>query len=217
MFSIKKDGCLTSKPSTVKGNIFWLILDPWKEMYQKCHCLREVPFNRGLKNSLNYDSSKVSIEGILILSWMILLFCEDPVVGSLTALECALSGFNKLCCMAEEVFGEDVFSSGRKEGKQNKNLSGKKMTLSYHNVSLQLSPLRTCHWKVCLTCFFFVPTLFYSAAAIFLSQNIVLLNEPKVKLCLLLCLYSDLNAYKDIRRQSAVEVLHIHHDSFTKT
>ena len=153
----------------------------------------------------------------LTLSWMILLFCEDPVVGSLTALECALNGFNKLCYMAEEVFGEDVFSSGRKEGKQNENLSGKKMTLSYHNVSLQLSPLRTCHWKVCLTCFFFVPTLFYSAAAIFLSQNIVLLNEPKVKLCLLLCLYSDLNAYKDIRRQSTVEVLHIHHHSFTKT
>ena len=88
--------------------------------------------------------------------------------------------------------------------------------LSY-NVSLQLSPLRTCHWKVCLTCFFFVPAIFHSAVAIFLSQNIVLLNEPKVKLYLLLCLYSDLNAYKDIKLQPTVEVLHIHHHSFTKT
>ena len=79
---------------------------------------------------------------------MILLFCEDPVVGSPTALECALDGFHKLSHMAEEVFGEDVFSSGRKKGKQNINVSGKKMTLFYHNVSLQftqLSPLRTRH------------------------------------------------------------------------
>ena len=69
---------------------------------------------------------------------MILLFCEDPVVGSLTSLECALDGFHKLSHMAEEVFGEDVFSSGRKKGKQNINVSGKKKTL--------LSPLRTyCH------------------------------------------------------------------------
>ena len=49
---------------------------------------------------------------------MILFFCEDPVVGSLTSLECALDGFHKLSYMAEEVFGEDVFSSGRKKGKQ---------------------------------------------------------------------------------------------------
>ena len=75
----------------------------------------------------------------LTISWMILLFCEDPVVGSLTSLECALDGFHKLSHMAEEVFGEDVFSSGRKKGKQNKNVSGKKMTLFYRNVSLQLS------------------------------------------------------------------------------
>ena len=70
---------------------------------------------------------------------MILLFCEDPVAGSLTALECALDGFLKLSHMAEELFGEDVFSSGRKKGKQNINVSGKKKTLFYHNVSLQLS------------------------------------------------------------------------------
>ena len=76
---------------------------------------------------------------------MILLFCEDPVVGSLTSLECALDGFHKLSHMAEEVFGEDVFSSGRKKGKQNKNVSGKKMTLFFHNINVQLSPLRTCH------------------------------------------------------------------------
>ena len=107
------------------------------EMYQTCHCV--VTCNRGLNNGLNSDSSKVSIEGILTLSWMILLFCEDPVVGSLTSLECALDGFHKLSHMAEEVFGEDVFSSGRKKGKQNKNVSGKKMTLFYHDVSLQLS------------------------------------------------------------------------------
>ena len=53
---------------------------------------------------------------------MILLFCEDPVVGSLTSLECALDGFHKLSHMAEEVFGEDVFSSGRKKGQQNINV-----------------------------------------------------------------------------------------------
>ena len=76
---------------------------------------------------------------------MTLFLCEDPVVGSLTALECALDGFHKLSYMAEEVFGEDVFSSGRKKGKQNINVSGKNMTLSCHNVSLQLSPLGTCH------------------------------------------------------------------------
>ena len=127
-------------------------------MYQTCHCV--VTCNRGLNNGLNTESSKVSIKGILTLSWMILLFCEDPVVGSLTSLECALDGFHKLSHMAEEVFGEDVFSSGRKKGKQNKNVSGKKMTIFYHNVSLQLSPLRTyCHWIVCQTCFFFVPAV----------------------------------------------------------
>ena len=95
----------------------------------------------------------------LTLSWMMLFLCEDPVVGSLTALECALDGFHKLSYMAEEVFGEDVFSSGRKKGQQNMNVSGKKMTLSCHNVSLQLSPLRTCHWIVCQTCLFFVPAV----------------------------------------------------------
>ena len=129
-------------------------------MYQTCHGV--VTCNRGLNNGLNTESSEVSIKGILTLSWMILLFCEDPVVGSLTSLECALDGFHKLSHMAEEVFGEDVFSSGRKKGKQNINVSGKKMTLFYHNVSLQftqLSPLRTRHWIVCHTCFFFVPAV----------------------------------------------------------
>ena len=75
-------------------------------MYQTCHCV--VTCNRGLNNGLNTESSEVSIKGILTLSWMILLFCEDPVVGSLTSLECALDGFHKLSHMAEEVFGEDV-------------------------------------------------------------------------------------------------------------
>ena len=55
---------------------------------------------------------------------MILIFYEDPVVGSLTALECALDGFHKLSHVAEEVFGEDVFSSGRKKSKHNENVSG---------------------------------------------------------------------------------------------
>jgi len=59
-------------------------------MYQSCHGV--VACNRGLNNGLNTESNKVSIKGILTLSGMILLFCEDPVVGSLTALECALDG-----------------------------------------------------------------------------------------------------------------------------
>ena len=148
-------------------------------MYQTCHCV--VTCNGGLNNDLNTESSNVSIKGILTLSWMILLFCEDPVVGSLTSLECALDRFRKLSYMAEEVFGEDVFSSGRKKGKQNKNVSGKKMTLFYHNVSLQftqLSLLRAWHWIV-----------------IFVSQNTVSLNEQKVKPGVPLCLDFDLNAY----------------------
>ena len=148
-------------------------------MYQTCHCV--VTCNGGLNNDLNTESSNVSIKGILTL-WMILLFCEDPVVGSLTSLECALDRFRKLSYMAEEVFGEDVFSCGRKKGKQNKNLSGKKMTLFYHNVSLQftqLSLLRAWHWIV-----------------IFVSQNTVSLNEQKVKPGVPLCLDFDLNAYQ---------------------
>ena len=154
----------------------------------------------------------------LTLSWMILLFCEDPVVGSLTSLECALDGFHKLSHMAEEVFGEDVFSSGRKKGKQNKNVSGKKMTLFFYNISLQLLPLRTCHWIACQTCLFFLCLLFpslHSATVVFLSQNTVLLNEQKVKLCLLLCLDFELNAYKDIKLQPTT--LQLDHHSFTKT
>ena len=122
------------------------------EMYQTCHCV--VTCNRGLNNGLNTESSKVSIKGILTLSWMILLFCEDPVVGSLTALECALDGFHKLSHMSVMF----VF--------------------------------------LCLL----FPSL-HSATVIFLSQNTVLLNEQKVKLCLLLCLDFELNAHKDIKLQ----------------
>ena len=115
----------------------------------------------------------------LTLSWIILLFCKDPVVGSLTSLECALDGFHKLSHMAEEVFGEDVFSSGRKKGKQNINVSGKKMTLFYHNVSLQftqLSPLRTyCHWIVCQTWLF----VFWACCSpVFIQQQ--LFSFPKI-------------------------------------
>ena len=61
---------------------------------------------------------------------MILLFCEDPVVGSLTSLECALDGFHKLSYMAEEVVGEDVFSSGRKKGKRIKMCQVKRLPFS---------------------------------------------------------------------------------------
>ena len=53
-------------------------------MYQTCHCV--VTCNGGLISGLNTESSKVSIRGILTLSRIILLFCEDPVVGSLTSL-----------------------------------------------------------------------------------------------------------------------------------
>ena len=152
---------------------------------------------------------------------MILLFCEDPVVGSLTALECALDGFHKLSHMAEEVFGEDVFSSGRKKGKQNKNVSGKKMTLFHHTVSLQLSNITSQDMSlnslsdVSFSCLM-LPSL-HSATVIFLSQNTVLLNEQKVKPGVLLCLDFDLNTYKDIKLQPSVELLHIQHHSFTKT
>ena len=48
-----------------------------------------------------------------------------------------------------------------------------------------------------------------------LSQNTVLLNEQKVKLCLLLCLDFELNAYKDIKLQPTT--LQLDHHSFTKT
>ena len=47
-----------------------------------------------------------------------------------------------------------------------------------------------------------------------LSQNTVLLNEQKVKLCLLLCLDFELNAYKDIKLQPTT--LQLDHHSFTK-
>ena len=47
---------------------------------------------------------------------MILLFCEDPVVGSLTALECALDGFHKLSHMAEEFFWRGCVQQWAKEG-----------------------------------------------------------------------------------------------------
>ena len=153
----------------------------------------------------------------LTLSWMILLFCEDPVVGSLTALECALDGFHKLSHMAEEVFGEDVFSSGRKKGKQNKNVSGKKMTLFFHNIRVQLSPLRTCHWIVCQTCLFFVPAVPLSSFSnsYFPFPKHCIIEWAKSEALPPTLPWFELNAYKDIKLQPTT--LHLHHHSFTKT
>ena len=184
-------------------------------MYQTCHCV--VTCNRGLNNDLNTESSKVSIKGILTLSWMILLFFEDPVVGSLTSLECALDGFHKLSHMAEEVFGEDVFSSGRKKGKQNKNVSGKKMTLFFYNISLQLLPLRTCHWIACQTCLFFVPAVPLSSFSnsYFPFPKHCIIEWAKSEALPPTLPWFELNAYKDIKLQPTT--LHLHHHSFTKT
>ena len=87
MSSIGKGGCLTSKPSTVKGNLFEIFWFPniplrnpkiWDQLsnfgplrgndYQTCHGV--VTYNRGLNNGLNTESSKVSIKGILgVLLW----------------------------------------------------------------------------------------------------------------------------------------------------
>ena len=163
-------------------------------MYQTCHCVVTCNrgLNNGLNTESSKVSIK-GILGVLLwddqdqwsewsqitdsdpdhckgthpltLSWMILLFCEDPVVGSLTSLECALDGFHKLSHMAEEVFGEDVFSSRRKKGKQNINVSGKRRPFSIIMLACNypMSPLRTCHWIVCLACYFFVPAVTLSS------------------------------------------------------
>ena len=50
---------------------------------------------------------------------------KDPMLGSLTALECAIDGLHKLTQMAEEVFGLDVFCTGKQKHKQKENESGK--------------------------------------------------------------------------------------------
>ena len=38
-----------------------------------------------------------------------------------------MDGFHKLSQMAEEVFGEDVFSSGKKKNKQKEDVSGRRI------------------------------------------------------------------------------------------
>ena len=88
-------------------------------------------------------------------------FVKILLLVHLHALECALDGFHKLSHMAEEFFGEDVFSSGRKKGKQNINVSGKRRPFSIIMLACNypMSPLRTCHWIVCLACYFFVPAV----------------------------------------------------------
>ena len=40
-----------------------------------------------------------------------------------------MDGFHKLSQMAEEVFGEDVFSSSKKKKKQEENVSGRRIRL----------------------------------------------------------------------------------------
>ena len=188
-------------------------------MYQTCHCV--VTCNRGLNNDLNTESSKVSIKGILTLSWMILLFFEDPVVGSLTSLECALDGFHKLSHMAEEVFGEDVFSSGRKKGKQNKNVSGKKMTLFYHNVSLQLSNVTS--QDMSLNSLSDVFLFRACCSPLFIQQQ--LFSFPKTLYYWMSKKWSSASYFAlilrpwflDIKLQATVGLLHINHHSFTKT
>lgn len=66
---------------------------------------------------------------------------KDPVLGSLTALECAIDGLHKLSQMAEEVFGGDIFSSGKQKQKQRENEPGGRIsTLNFINVH---SPILT--------------------------------------------------------------------------
>ena len=45
---------------------------------------------------------------------------KDPLLGSLTALECALDGYHKLSQMAEDIFGSHMFCSGKQKQKENK-------------------------------------------------------------------------------------------------
>lgn len=49
------------------------------------------------------------------------------MLGSLTALECALDGYHKLSQMAEEIFGSGLFCSGKQKQKENK--TGEEITI----------------------------------------------------------------------------------------
>lgn len=51
------------------------------------------------------------------------------MLGSLTALECAVDGFHKLSQMAEEIFGSGIFCSDKLKDKQNENITGGGMFL----------------------------------------------------------------------------------------
>ena len=42
----------------------------------------------------------------------------DPLLGSLTALECALDGYHKLSQMAEDIFGSQMVCSGKQKQKE---------------------------------------------------------------------------------------------------
>ena len=52
---------------------------------------------------------------------------KDPMLGSLTALECAVDGYHKLSQMAEEIFGSHMFCSGKQKQKERK--TGEKITI----------------------------------------------------------------------------------------
>ncbi|KAJ7380134.1 Separin [Desmophyllum pertusum] len=65
----------------------------------------------------------------------------DPVLGSLTALECATDGLNKLSQMAEEIFGLDIFSSGKQKHNENEPANGLVISTSSSQSLFKLSLL----------------------------------------------------------------------------
>ena len=79
---------------------------------------------------------------MLLLLWYFILLISfllyeniDPILGSLTPLECALDGYQKLSRMAEEIFGSGIFCSGKQKQKENK--TGEEITIvNTHNLLL---------------------------------------------------------------------------------
>jgi len=55
------------------------------------------------------------------------------MLGSLTALECAVDGFHKLSQMAEEIFGSGIVCNGKQKDKQNDNTTGGRMFLETYS------------------------------------------------------------------------------------
>ena len=64
------------------------------------------------------------------LSFLMLII--DPVLGSLTALECGIDGLHKFSQMAEEIFGGDIFCSGKQNQKQKQNEQGRNKTALFY-------------------------------------------------------------------------------------